>query len=90
MKGIVFNLLEAVVRRDYGEDAWDDLLDDEQRRAHDCDRDGREGDGNRGDEGEQHEDSCTWPTTLHKTKRAACRSASSVATSSARKAALVR
>lgn len=27
MKGIVFNLLEAVVRRDHGEDAWDDLLD---------------------------------------------------------------
>ena len=27
MKGIVFNLLEEVVRRKYGEDAWDDLLD---------------------------------------------------------------
>lgn len=28
MKGIVFNLLEELVRRDFGEDAWDDLLDD--------------------------------------------------------------
>lgn len=27
MKGIVFNLLEGVVRREYGEDTWDDLLD---------------------------------------------------------------
>lgn len=27
MKGIVFNLLEEVVRRQYGEDTWDDLLD---------------------------------------------------------------
>ena len=27
MKGIVFNLLEEVVRREYGEDAWDDLID---------------------------------------------------------------
>ena len=27
MKGIVFNLLQEVVSRDYGEDAWDDLLD---------------------------------------------------------------
>lgn len=27
MKGIVFNLLEEVVRAEYGEDAWDDLLD---------------------------------------------------------------
>jgi len=26
MKGIVFNLLEEVVRREYGEDTWDDLL----------------------------------------------------------------
>ena len=26
MKGIVFNLLEQVVSRDYGEDTWDDLL----------------------------------------------------------------
>jgi hypothetical protein len=26
VKGIVFNLLEQVVSRDYGEDAWDDLL----------------------------------------------------------------
>ena len=27
MKGIVFNLLEQIVSRDYGEDTWDDLLD---------------------------------------------------------------
>jgi hypothetical protein len=27
MKGIVFNLLEEVVRRDHGEDTWDRLLD---------------------------------------------------------------
>jgi hypothetical protein len=27
MKGIVFNLLEEVVRAEYGEDAWDDLLE---------------------------------------------------------------
>lgn len=27
MKGIVFNLLEAVVRRDYGEDTWEALLE---------------------------------------------------------------
>ena len=27
MKGVVFNLLEEIVSRDYGEDAWDDLLD---------------------------------------------------------------
>ncbi|WOH60161.1 heme NO-binding domain-containing protein [Bradyrhizobium sp. BWC-3-1] len=27
MKGVVFNLLEAVVRRDYGDDAWEALLD---------------------------------------------------------------
>jgi hypothetical protein len=27
MKGIVFNLLEELVTRDHGEDAWDDLLD---------------------------------------------------------------
>jgi len=27
MKGIVFNLLEQVVQREYGEDAWDALLD---------------------------------------------------------------
>ena len=27
MKGIVFNLLEAVVRRDYGDDTWDALLE---------------------------------------------------------------
>ena len=27
MKGIVFNLLEELVGRDFGEDAWDDLLD---------------------------------------------------------------
>jgi hypothetical protein len=27
MKGVVFNLLEETVTRDYGEDAWDDLLD---------------------------------------------------------------
>jgi hypothetical protein len=27
MKGIVFNLLEEVVRREYGEDTWDALLD---------------------------------------------------------------
>src|SRR5476651_2823427 len=26
MKGIVFNLLEEVVRREHGEDTWDDLL----------------------------------------------------------------
>jgi hypothetical protein len=27
VKGVVFNLLEAIVTRDYGEDTWDDLLD---------------------------------------------------------------
>ena len=27
MKGVVFNLLEAVVRRDYGEDTWETLLE---------------------------------------------------------------
>ena len=27
MKGIVFNLLEQAVSREYGEDTWDDLLD---------------------------------------------------------------
>ena len=27
MKGVVFNLLEQVVTREYGEDTWDDLLD---------------------------------------------------------------
>lgn len=27
MKGIVFNLLEEVVRHEHGEAAWDDLLD---------------------------------------------------------------
>jgi len=27
MKGIVFNLLEHIVRREHGEDAWDGLLD---------------------------------------------------------------
>ncbi len=27
MKGIVFNLLEEVVRRQHGEDAWDDLIE---------------------------------------------------------------
>src|SRR5437660_10685655 len=27
MKGIVFNLLEEVVRREYGEDTWDSLLE---------------------------------------------------------------
>jgi hypothetical protein len=27
MKGIVFNLLEEIVSRDYGEDVWDQLLD---------------------------------------------------------------
>lgn len=27
MKGVVFNLLEQVVSRDYGEDTWDDLLE---------------------------------------------------------------
>ncbi len=27
MKGIVFNLFEAVVQQEHGEDAWDDLLD---------------------------------------------------------------
>jgi hypothetical protein len=27
LKGVVFNLLEEIVSRDYGEDAWDDLLD---------------------------------------------------------------
>ena len=27
MKGVVFNLLEEVVSREYGEDTWDDLLD---------------------------------------------------------------
>jgi heme-NO-binding protein len=27
MKGVVFNLLEEVVSRDYGEDAWDKVLD---------------------------------------------------------------
>ncbi len=28
MKGIVFNLLEEIVSAEYGEDTWDDLLDD--------------------------------------------------------------
>src|SRR5262245_49767052 len=28
MKGVVFNLLEESVRREFGEEAWDDLLDD--------------------------------------------------------------
>lgn len=28
MKGIVFNLLEEIVIREYGEDTWDDLLDE--------------------------------------------------------------
>ena len=28
MKGIVFNLLEDLVVRDHGEDAWDDLLEE--------------------------------------------------------------
>ena len=28
MKGIVFNLLEEVVSREYGEDTWDDLLEE--------------------------------------------------------------
>jgi len=27
MKGVVFNLLEAVVRRDYGEDTWEAILE---------------------------------------------------------------
>ena len=27
MKGVVFNLLEEIVTREHGEDAWDDLLD---------------------------------------------------------------
>jgi dihydrodipicolinate synthase/N-acetylneuraminate lyase len=27
MKGVVFNLLEAVIRRDYGDDAWEALLE---------------------------------------------------------------
>jgi hypothetical protein len=27
MKGVVFNLLEAVVRRDHGDDTWEDLLE---------------------------------------------------------------
>lgn len=27
MKGVVFNLLEALVRRDYGDDAWEALLE---------------------------------------------------------------
>ncbi|WP_076862233.1 heme NO-binding domain-containing protein [Bradyrhizobium mercantei] len=27
MKGVVFNLLEAVIRRDYGDDMWETLLD---------------------------------------------------------------
>jgi len=30
MKGIIFNLLEEVVRRDYGEDTWDALLETAQ------------------------------------------------------------
>jgi hypothetical protein len=28
VKGIVFNVLEEIVTREHGEDAWDDLLDD--------------------------------------------------------------
>src|SRR5688572_19259665 len=28
MKGVVFNLLEEVVRTEYGEDTWDNLLDE--------------------------------------------------------------
>jgi hypothetical protein len=27
MKGVVFNLLEAVVRRDHGDDSWEELLE---------------------------------------------------------------
>ena len=27
MKGVVFNLLEAVIRRDYGDDTWEALLE---------------------------------------------------------------
>jgi hypothetical protein len=27
MKGVVFNLLEAVIRREYGEDTWEALLE---------------------------------------------------------------
>src|SRR6187551_1650351 len=27
MKGVVFNLLEQLVARDFGEDTWDELLD---------------------------------------------------------------
>jgi hypothetical protein len=27
MKGIVFNLLEEVIRKEHGEDAWDALLE---------------------------------------------------------------
>jgi hypothetical protein len=30
VKGIVFNLLEAVVRAEYGDDAWDDLRGNER------------------------------------------------------------
>ena len=28
MKGVIFNLLEEVVRRSHGEDTWDRLLDE--------------------------------------------------------------
>lgn len=31
MKGVVFSLLEQIVVRDYGEDTWDDLLDEAGR-----------------------------------------------------------
>ena len=27
MKGIIFNLLEEVVRKDYGDESWEDLLE---------------------------------------------------------------
>ena len=27
MKGIIFNLLEEVVRKEYGDEAWEDLLE---------------------------------------------------------------
>ena len=27
MKGIIFNLLEEVVRKDYGDETWEDLLE---------------------------------------------------------------
>jgi len=34
MKGIIFNLLEEVVRKDYGDETWEDLLEAAQVDGH--------------------------------------------------------